>query len=76
MSYINATINTARGNKVKFVSMEGTPKQYWVYKNGDLTLTHASICIEHEGSIMIVATNLDGSRVEKWIDFDPAAQSA
>ena len=76
MSYINATINTTRGNSIKFVSMEGTPKQYWVYKNGDLTFTHASICIQHDDVIMITATDNNGNRVEKWIEFDPAAQSA
>ena len=76
MSYITATIYTTDGDKLKFVSMEGAPKQYWVYKNGDLTFTHASICIKHEDIMMITATNLDGNRVEEWFDFDPATQSA
>ena len=71
MTYITATINTNRGNDVKFVSMAGAPKQYWVYLNGELSLTHASVCIQQEGIIMIIATNKAGDRVEKWIEFDP-----
>ena len=70
MSYINATINTTRGNKVKFLSMEGNSRQYWVYLNGDLMLHNASVSINNGDIMMIVGTAKDGSRVEKWLEFE------
>jgi hypothetical protein len=70
MSYINATINTTRGNKVKFLSMEGNPRQYWVYLNGELMLHNASVSINDGEIMMIVGTAKDGVRVEKWLEFE------
>jgi len=74
MTYITATIRTNRGNDVKFVSMAGAPEQYWVYLNGELKYSHAHVCIQQEGVIMMTVTKDDGTRVEKWIEFGQATQ--
>lgn len=71
MTHITATIRTLRGNDVKFVSMNHTPTQYWVYINGELKYSHAYVCVQQEGVIMMTVTKEDGNRVEKWIEFDP-----
>ena len=71
MTHITATINTNRGNEVKFVSMQDAPKQYWVYLNGELEFSYAYVNIQQEGVIVMTATKKDGTRVEKWIEFDP-----
>lgn len=71
MTYITATIKTVRGNDVKFVSMNNAPTQYWVYLNGELKYSHAHVCVQQEGVIMMTVTCPDGARVERWIEFDP-----
>jgi hypothetical protein len=71
MTHITATIRTNRGNDVKFVSMQDAPNQYWVYLNGELKFSYAYVNIQQEGVIMMTVTKKDGTRVEKWIEFDP-----
>jgi len=80
MSYINGTINTLRGNEVKFESTQVYPQQYSVYlnyKEGDKPMyTDVTICIDLPGNIMFTCTTRDGRRIEQWVEYDPATQSA
>jgi|688.fasta_scaffold542636_2 hypothetical protein len=80
MSYNNATINTLRGNTVTFKCTQAYPEQYSVYLNAksddEAMYTDVTIHIEAPGQIMFTCTTRDGRRIEQWVEYDPAAQSA